>query len=439
MINCRAVALDILMRYEKEGSKLRPILIDVVGGNKELDRRDRAFIKALTEGTVERLITLDYIIDKVAKTKTGRMKPVIRMILRMGAYQLVFMDHVPDSAAVNEAVKLVRSRHMEGLGPFVNGVLRAVIKLRDEGIDYPDPMTEYSVPAWIADIFSREYGEDAAFKMMCAGTGERPVYLRLNKCLTSADELTGILSREGVAVERVKKDPVSGIEPVHTLKITSGQFIPAESESFAKGLYSVQDLSSQLAVYELWERIEVYINENNIVDINVIDLCSAPGGKTCFLSEMLGSRSHIISCDISGKKLDKIRENVERTGVGNIELLIRDASLYDPDLKGKFDVVIADLPCSGLGVLGRKVDIKFRVRQEDVRALCKLQKQILDNAASYLKPGGILLYSVCTVTKEETSDQAFYLEKKGLHRLTDRVLLQGVDPCDGFYYSLWKA
>lgn len=429
--NTRAIALDILLKYEKEGNKLRPLLISVLAKNSRLDRRDRAFIKALTEGTAERCITLDWITDQVSDTGTKKMKPVIRMILRLGVYQLVFMKQVPDSAAVDESVKLAKRRRFYGLSGFVNGVLRAVIRLRDQGISYPDISTEYSCPHWISDVFIRDYGEEKAHAMIRSSVGGRPVYLRLNRRLTDADKLISLLSEEGFKVQKT--------DYPYTLKADPGQIVPSESQSFKKGLWSVQDLSSQIAMYALWKEIEVYIRQKNRVDINVIDLCAAPGGKICFLSGMLNDgNSRLMAFDISENKLAKIRENTERLGIDSISDEIHDAVRYDPKLCASADVIIADLPCSGLGVIGRKVDIKYRIKQDDILELCKQQRKILDNAEKYLKPGGILMFSVCTVTKEETAEQSDYIATLGLVKTGERILLQGVDPCDGFYYSLWK-
>ncbi len=428
--NTRAIALDILMKYEKEGRKLRPLLLSVLEQNRQLEKRDRAFIKALVEGTVERLITLDWVMDRVSSTGSDRMKPVIRMIIRLGAYQLLFMDHVPDRAAVNEAAELVRIRHMDGLKPFVNGVLRAVARYRDEGIEYPDIRTEYSCPAWIAERFETEYGKERAEAMIRAGAGERPSYLRVNRRLTDARSLIRILEGEGVTADVTEYE--------NTLRV-SGGLIPSESQSFMEGLYSVQDISSQLAMYRLWEEISVYINETNTVDINLLDLCAAPGGKTCFAAELLekrleeepGKDIHIKACDVSEQKLAKIRENLKRTGGSIVEPMINDASGFNPGFEEWADVIIADLPCSGLGVLGRKVDIKYRVKPGDIIELCNLQKAILNNAERYLKTGGILMFSVCTTTAEETLEQSEYIARLGLHKVDGRQLLQGIDPGDG--------
>ncbi|MBQ8956842.1 MAG: 16S rRNA (cytosine(967)-C(5))-methyltransferase RsmB [Lachnospiraceae bacterium] len=434
--NTRLIVLDTLMKYEKEGMKLKPLLLDVQGKYDSADRRDKAFMSSLAEGVVERLITLDWITDRVSSLKTGKMKPVIRMILRMGVYQLVFMDHVPDSAAVNESVKLVRLKHMDGLGGFVNGVLRGVIRYRDRGIVYPDAKTEYSVPDWIAEMLRGTYGEEKTLRLMEESVSESPLYLRVNRNRTDTGSLIKLLDEEGIKAEKVSED--DNIYP-YTLSVKSGRLIPAESESFNKGMYSVQDFSSQRAIYELWDIAGVYINKKNIVDINVIDLCSAPGGKTCFMAELLSGRSFSITAyDISESKLEKIRQNTDRTGVNGVETKVKDASVYAPELDEKADIIIADLPCSGLGVIGRKVDIKYRVQPSDIAELCKLQRSMIDNAVRYLKPGGILMFSVCTVTKEETSEQSDYIQEYGLHKIAERLNLQGVEAGDGFYYSIWQ-
>lgn len=435
-MNARLAALEILMRYEKEGSKLDPLLLDVTKKSGAEEARDKAFIKKLVEGVVERLITLDYVTDLAASVKTAKMKPVIRMIIRLGAYQILFMDRVPVSAAVNESVKLAGIKGAGGLKGFVNGVLRGIAGLKEKGIEYPDSRTECSFPEWIAKILTDRYGAETAEKMMRAGVGRMPLYLRVNRCRIDTEDLKRILSDRGIETKIVKP---------YTLRVLSGDLIPAEDESFLAGMYSVQDLSSQTAMYELWERAKVYINTTKTVNINVLDLCAAPGGKTCFMAEAIegntdliqGSCHQITSCDISEKKLEKIRENLERTEIGNVEVRIKDALEYDPGLEKSADIIIADLPCSGLGVLGRKVDIKYRVKPGDIRSLCELQRGILDNAPRYLKPGGILLFSVCTVTMEETVQQTDYITKKGLHKLEERQLLQGVDDCDGFYYALF--
>ena len=442
-INTRQIVLEILLQYDKEGTMLRPLLNAVLDKYGYIDVKDRAFIKSLTEGTVERLIALDYITDRVSNRKTDKMKPVILMIIRMAVYQLVFMDHVPDSAAVNEAVKLVHIRHIDGLKGFVNGVLRGVIAYRDEGIVYPDICTEYSCPGWIYDRFVSDHGVDKADRMIRMSIGSMPVYLRVNRSLTDIQGAAKALEAEGISTETVN-DSMS--YPPYLLKTAAGRLIPGQSESFNKGLYSIQDLSSQSAANELWKHLEVYISEHKKVDINVIDLCASPGGKTCFMAECLSEyrakdteeSGTVYACDISAKKLERLTENVERCRLTNVRCEVKDASVYDETMSETADAVIADLPCSGLGVLGRKVDIKYRVTPGDIIELCKLQASILSNAVRYLKDGGLLLFSVCTVTREETYGQSEKIVGLGLHKVEERLFLQGCDPCDGFYYALFQ-
>ena len=322
----------------------------------------------------------------------------------------------------------------------------AVAAYRDRGITYPNINIEYSFPEWMAEKFVLEYGKEKACEMMRSGIGARPLYLRINRCRTDAPALLAALKNEGIRSVMEVSDPDTGEKLPYTLKVNAGELNPADSESFAKGLYSVQDLSSQLACYELWKQTYVYIKQKEIVDINVFDLCSAPGGKTCFFAEMMKAEPEdeakkncqVRAFDISDRKFEKIRENLERTGIRGVRPEIKDAAAFDPSLEKSADIIIADLPCSGLGVIGRKVDIKYRVGPGDIIELCNLQHKMIDNAVRYLKPSGILLYSVCTVTREETSEQAAYIEKHGLHKISERLFLQGVDPCDGFYYSVWQ-
>lgn len=437
MKESRAAALEILMKYEKEGTKLGPLLLDVLGRYDGMDKRDRDLVTLLVEGVEERRLTLDWLIDRVSDRKTDRLRPVIRMILRIGTYQLVFMDRIPDSAAVDECVKLVRRRHMDGLAGFVNGVLRGIIRLRDKGISYPDSETEYSCPSFVASQLRDRFGDEAAEQAMRASVGEQILYLRANAAQITAERLQAVLREEGTDTSLVDDMP-------YALRVNAGDFVPSESEAFKNGLCSVQDLSSQTAVWDLVKAIKVNIIHSDSVDIKIIDLCAAPGGKSCSLAECLtaeggeGSRFSIRACDISDSKLVRIEENIKRTGISGIQAEIRDASVSDPSLFESADAVIADLPCSGLGVMGRKVDIKYRATPESIASLCKLQRNILSNAMQYLRPGGLLLYSVCTVTAEETEEQEGYLKEGGLRLLTSRQFLQGRDACDGFYHSIWK-
>ena len=438
----RRIVLEILLEYEKEGTMLRPLLSSVLTKYAYLERRDRAFIKTLCEGVVERQMSLDYVIDQAASIKTSKMKGTIRQIIRMGAYQILYMDHVPDSAAVNEAVKLAAWKHMAALKGFVNGVLRGIIRLRDGGISYPDMETEYSCPYPVAAILREDLGDQKA-ELVIKSLVEHPgLCLRTNAAKITVLELAALLKKEGVEVTDMagwesgdRTIQSTGDLPPGVLFAKNGGLNPAGSKSFNEGLYIIQDLSSQYAVWDLWKEY-VNINHSKMDYINALDMCAAPGGKSLYLAELMGDKGRIDACDISEEKTEKIRENIARMGVSNIDTAIRDAAVYDGSLDERYDIIIADLPCSGLGVMGRKVDIKYRVSPEGIDSLCKLQREMADNAVRYLKPGGILLYSVCTLTDREGMRQREYLENKGLHKISERKFIQGVDPCDGFYYAL---
>ena len=420
MTDTRAIVLEILIENEKNGTFLSGLIKDVLDKYSYLDRRDRAFIKTLAEGTAGNRIALDYCIDSVSSVQTAKMKPVIRAVIRMGAYQLKYMDHVPDSAVCNEAVKLVKLKHMDGLSGFVNGVLRS-LAVDIHSIEFPDPETEFSCPRWIAGMFRRDHGREYAEMMIRSLSVFPQMYLRTNTCRCTPDELAAILEEEGVSAERAPF-PDEALE-------SAGDLVPSESSAFNKGLFSIQDISSMAAV--------------KAADIkgsmNVIDLCAAPGGKCTFAAELMQGKGLVQAFDLSDDKVRRINENIARLGLENVKTEIHDAAVFDSALEGSADCVIADLPCSGLGVLRRKADIRYRVRYEDIASLQSLQRNILRNAVLYMKDGGTLLYSTCTVTREETAEQSDFLRQEyGLEMTAEKQFLQGIDPCDGFYYAVFR-
>ena len=421
MTDTRAIVLEILLENEKDGTFISVLIKNVLDKYSFMDRRDRAFIKTLTEGTVENRIALDYCIDKVSSVKTEKMKPAVRAIIRMGAYQLYFMDHVPDSAVCNEAVKLAKLKHLDGLTGFVNGVLRSIARQKGS-IIYPDIETEYSCPKWIAGMFRRDYGKERAECIIKSFAEHPALYIRVNTVKTDADGLLKILKEQGVEAE------YAPIVPDKALVIKS-DFVPGESEAFRNGLFTIQDLSSVTALNEAGIRPGMY----------VMDLCAAPGGKTTFAAELINGSGSVRAFDQNEEKVRYINENVSRLGLSCVSASVHDACTPDEENIGKADAVIADLPCSGLGVIRRKADIRYRVKYEDIAALQELQRKILMNAAMYVKDGGRLIFSTCTVTREETSDQAEYIEND-LHmkKLKERQFLPGIDPCDGFYYAVFQ-
>ncbi len=365
-----------------------------------MDKRDRAFFQRLAEGTVERQITIDYVLDRFSKVKVRKMKPVIREILRMGAYQLLYMDQVPDSAVCNEAVKLVQKRKIPQLKGFGNGVLRSIARGRD-GIAYPERedilsylSVAYSMPEWIVSRFIDAYGEAGA-EEICAGflKGAGRISVRCQGSRYSVGEVRDSLESQGVMVE-------PGILFSDALRLKNIGSV-MELEAFRRGMVQVQDESSMVV------GAVSGIRPGDVV----MDLCAAPGGKSMHAADLLAGRGKLISADLTEEKVDKIRENAARLGYDNIQHEVQDARIFREEWEERADVVIADLPCSGLGVIGKKCDIKYKTSPEDIRELAALQREILGTLCRYVKPGGRLVYSTCTMAREENEDNVAWIEE----------------------------
>ena len=398
-VNEREVVLDMLLSL-REGKLSHTILKDTLDSYLYLDKSSRGFITRLYEGTIEKRLYLDYIIDGYSKTPVKKMKPVIMLLLEISVYQLFFMDRVPDSAAINEAVKLTKKRGLTGLSGFVNGVLRNIARNKEK-IALPDKNKElikyleikYSTPKAVVEHFINDYGSEKAEEILEAFEEKRPLTARATK--GDREELIKKLEGEGVKTGTDTIFP----ESVRILELDSLSYL----ESFEEGDFVIQDESSQFI--------------GKIVGLpkgaRVLDLCAAPGGKSLLFAEM-EEVDEIISCDISESKTELIEENIRRIGTDKIRTMVNDASLYNPDFMDGFDLVICDLPCSGLGVMGRKRDIKYNVSIDKIRELAKLQKKILENAVRYVKKGGRLIYSTCTMTRAENEENfTFISEFKG--------------------------
>jgi ribosomal RNA small subunit methyltransferase B len=398
-VNEREVVLDMLFSL-REGKLSHTILKDTLDSYLYLDKSSRGFITRLYEGTIEKRLYLDFIIDGYSKTPVKKMKPVIMLLLEISVYQLFFMDRVPDSAAINEAVKLAKKRGLTGLSGFVNGVLRNIARNKEK-IALPDKNKDlikyleikYSTPRTVVEYLIKDYGNEEAEAVLEAFEEKRPLTARATN--GDREELIKKLEGEGVKTGTDTIFP----ESVRILELDSLGFL----ESFENGDFVIQDESSQFI--------------GKIVELpkgaRVLDLCAAPGGKSLLFAEM-GEVEEIISCDITESKTELIEDNIRRIGTDKIRTKVNDASLYNPDFLDGFDLVICDLPCSGLGVMGRKRDIKYNVSRDKIRELAILQKKILENAVRYVKKGGRLIYSTCTMTKAENGENfTFISEFKG--------------------------
>lgn len=428
-VNTRELILDILMEVTEHQGYSHIILRDVLNKYAYLSRQERAFIARISEGTLERMLEMDMILNQFSKTKVKKMKPVIRNILRMSVYQIKYMDSVPDSASCNEAVKLAVRRGLGGLKGFVNGVLRNISRNKDQ-IRYPleekEP-EEYlsvtcSVPLWIVQQWTQEYGYDRTKQMCQSFLKSAPLSIRTNLQQTTPQHLKEKLEKEGVSVEENPEFSyaffISGYDRLDAL------------ETFREGLFSVQDMAS------------MYVAEAADVQPGayVIDVCAAPGGKSMHLAEKLQGTGMVEARDLTEYKVDLMEENIARCQLKNMKAVQWDATMKDADSVEKADVVIADLPCSGLGVMGRKPDIRYRVTPEDVQALAALQRKILSVVQEYVKPGGTLVYSTCTVTRAENDGnvQWFGEQYPEFQFENMRQLYPGEGRHDGFFIAKWK-
>lgn len=402
-INIRAYALDIITDVMENGVYIDKALHSVLDSGGIHDRRDRAFLSRLCEGTVERVISLDYITGCFSNIKVNKMKPVIRNILRMSVYQIFFMGHVPESAVCNEAVKLACTRGYKGLRGFVNAVLRNIIRGR-ESIKYPQrekgfiryASVKYSMPAWIVERFTGVYGNNITEDILASYlNSDKKTTLRCNIFSKGKDTaaIQKMLEEDGASVQ-------CGNLMDYALRI-SGYGRLSALRAFNEGLVQVQDESSMLTA------AIAHIKEND----TVIDLCAAPGGKTLHAADILNGTGRVISCDISESKTALIRENIKRTGFKNIEVYENNALDSRKEWEEMADVVIADLPCSGLGVIGKKCDIKYKLKPDSIKELAALQRKMLGVAVRYVKPGGMLVYSTCTITPEENTENLNWILK----------------------------
>lgn len=400
MENPREIVVDSLLELEK-GEVFGSILLrQVLEKYDYLPPREKAFIKRTTEGTVERQIELDYILGRFSSVPVPKMKPFVRALLRMSAYQLFYMDAVPDSAVCNEAVKLARKRHFQSLSGFVNGVLRSIARDREK-ISWPDPEKDwkravsvrYSMPELILEIWEKDQGREQA-EILCREFLEvQPVSLRIAEGL-SKEEVEALEKRWNEAGLLWERHPY--LPRARRVRNAEGaQRIPG----FGEGLVTVQDVSSMLATECAG------IKEGDLV----LDVCAAPGGKSLHAAEKLRGSGLVEARDVSGEKTALIRENAERMKAQNVNIKVQDARIFDPSMEKKADVLYLDLPCSGLGVLGKKRDIKYHVTKEGLEGLVKLQREILETCLRYVKPGGVALYSTCTIRRAENEEQVRWI------------------------------
>lgn len=426
-VNIRELVLDILLNVTKQGEYSHIAEKQVLEKYQYLNKKDRAFLTRLTEGTLENLIQIDYIINQFSKVPVHKMKPAICCIIRSGVYQIRFMDAVPDAAACNEAVRLAKKKGFQNLSGFVNGVLRSISRSKDK-IVWPDKEKDpdhwlsvhYSMPVWMIQMWQQERNiqPEKMEQMLQAFLSPAPVTIRTNTNLCTPKDLVRRLEAEGVRV--VACDGLADafqISCYDHLKALSG---------FQEGLFYVQDVSSMLVANTAAAKDDDF----------VLDVCSAPGGKAVHMAQMMHGTGHVLARDLTQYKINLLLENRKRCKISNMQAQVWDARVLDPSMVHRADIVVADLPCSGLGVMRRKKDIRYRMTPEKIVELARLQREILSVVFQYVKPGGKMIYSTCTVSRQENEENTrwFLKEHEDFKLLSSRQILPGEDR-DGFYIA----
>lgn len=417
-ITAREAAVRTLFAIREEESWSAPMLQKYTA---QMSQRDAALATALVGGVLQNRSMCDFYLTHFSKIKLKKVQPRILDLLRMGVYQILWMERIPDSAAVNETVQLARcvchaDRQTTG---YVNGVLRAIARSKDQ---LPQPNCEtkaeyyalrYSHPKWLTELYLEQFGVKQTRLLLEADNRPAPTVLRVNTLRADVKQVQQELEEQGVVVQAHETIPycllVSGTGNLRRLPI------------FAEGRVTVQDGASQMSVYALDPQ----------PGMQVLDSCAAPGGKSFFIAERMHDTGTVVSCDIYDHKLNKIQEGAQRLGLNCIQTQLQDAAVFRPEWEERFDAVLCDVPCSGMGIIRKKPEIRYKAK-EPLCSLPDIQLNIVSNASQYVKPGGTLVYSTCTLLRRENEDivQAF-LQHHPEFELVHFSLPVCAEPVDG--------
>ncbi len=424
MDNNRKTAYQTLLDVESKKAYSNIALNHKIAVNKP---GNPALVRELVYGVLERKITLDYYIDQLLKEGIDSLKSPEINILRMGIYQLGYMDSVPEYAAINESVELAK-KYCKGRAGLVNGVLREyqnkkiylTLPARDEDeIRYLS--VKYSYAPWIIELWLKYYDKAFVEKLLDAGNDTPPMTIRANWLKIRKDDLKKVLNERGF-------EAVDGKICQNALNVKGSKLL--DSEMYSYGLFTPQDESSMLVS----EKIGV--KQGDLV----MDVCAAPGGKTTAIAERMNNTGRIIASDIYRRKLDIVDKEAKRLGITNIETRSWDATRVDSTMVKKADRVLVDAPCSGLGVIRRKPEIKYKEFTDEMMLLPKKQQDILSASSSYVKPGGTLVYSTCTINPEENEKvvEEFLKRNRDFQRVERTLLLPNINGTDGFFICVMK-
>lgn len=388
-VTARSIAFDVLERVE-DGAYSDLTLNGILKREENLDDRERRLATEMIYGTLRRRGSLDWVLRQFSKQLLEDLESSVLNLLRLGLYQILFLDGIPDRAAVHQSVELAKTVGLERASGFINAILRSALRER-ENIKWPDAsdprqhiVHQHSLPGWLAKEMVKSLGGDDAISLAAALGESAPTTIRVNRLKNTVADYTELLTQNNVPF---RKGPY--LEYVFTLE--SGGTLPGREE----GLYQVQDVASMLVV----ELLDPQESEK------ILDCCAAPGGKTTQIADLTNNESTIVATDLHPKRVELINQGAERLGCNNIEAIAWDMTApNDPFPAATFDRVLVDAPCSGMGVVRRNPEIRWRRAPSDVTELASIQKDILSTAARQLKPGGVLVYSLCTFTKKETLD-----------------------------------
>lgn len=421
-MNARELAINILYKIEN-GEGYSNIEIDKQFNRNNIDDIDKGLTSELVYGVLTWKITLDEIIKMHSRIKLKKISPWIINILRIGIYQIVFLDRIPVSAAVNESVKLAKKYGHESSSKFVNAILRKIEKNELEKL--MDHLSKKSIledeiisiatshPLWLVDELLKEYDKKFLTELLSANNAKAPITLRVNSHRSSRDELIKLLKLKGYECEE-------GNLP-HSIKVK-------KMNDFSNGLFVVQDEAAQMACLKLDPK----------PGEKVLDACSSPGGKTTYLAELMNNNGKIDAWDIHEHRVSLVKDTAKKLGLSIINATVRDATRPSPVLIKKYDKILLDVPCTGIGVIRKKPDIKWTRSSEDIEMLSTIQAEILNNCSQFLKDGGRLVYSTCTIFKRENNLQIEkFLKDHDDFKLVEEInLYPNVDDTDGFYIAV---
>ena len=427
----REIALKALYKIDKEEAYVNIALDEIIKENKrKLEDRDIGFVSEIVYGVTTWKLTIDEIIKKYSKLRIKKISPWILNILRMGIYQIVFLDRVPKSAAVNESVNLAKRYGHKGSSNFVNAILRKVEKKDYEAFfEIENPIERISkttsMPVWMIEELLKENDIEKVEEICKASNIKPKVAIRINRLKTNKQELENLLKERDIVFKEGKLEDFLILEKTKNIE---------QLDLFKQGYFTVQDEGAGLIA----KVVDPKPNEL------VLDACSSPGGKTTYMAELMENKGEIIAWDLHPHRVQLVEENAERLGIHIIKTECQDAMIYKEEYKEKFDKILLDVPCLGIGVLKRKPDIKWKRKPEDIEEITQIQQKILDTCSKYLKAKGQMVYSTCSIFTEENDkvienflekNQNFEYTKIKMSKIEnmDKIQLYQNEETDGFF------